>query len=155
MRSFRPLAGAAFFLAACASPPAETPPETEAHVFDWIADCWISETGATREVWQIGSNTLVFGFNLVQGEDGETAFFEQLRLEKDAEGWRFAAHPRGIAPTYFEQVEGGASSATFMNTENDYPQRIRYWRDGAGLSAEIALASGERPNAWRFSPCSD
>ena len=41
-------------------------------------------------------------------------------------------------------------SVTFVNTANDYPQRIRYWREGPLLKAEIALEDGSRARTWTY-----
>jgi hypothetical protein len=38
-----------------------------------------------------------------------------------------------------------------MNAQHDYPQRIRYWRDGKYLIAETALADGSKAQRWRYS----
>jgi len=40
----------------------------------------------------------------------------------------------------------------FENRDHDYPQRIRYWREGEVLMAEISLADGSKPMRWRYLP---
>ena len=37
---------------------------------------------------------------------------------------------------------------TFVNPGHDYPQRVRYWREGGALKAEISLIDGS--NAMQF-----
>jgi hypothetical protein len=39
---------------------------------------------------------------------------------------------------------------TFVNAAHDYPQRIRYWRDGRDLMAEVSLADGSKAQRWRY-----
>jgi hypothetical protein len=39
---------------------------------------------------------------------------------------------------------------TFVNAVHDYPQRIRYWREGEEMFAEISLADGSKPVRWRY-----
>ena len=40
----------------------------------------------------------------------------------------------------------------FTNPAHDYPQRIRYWREGDKLIAEIALIDGKRAVSWTYEP---
>ena len=41
---------------------------------------------------------------------------------------------------------------TFVNAGHDYPQRIRYWRDGKNLMAETSLADGTKAQRWTYAP---
>jgi hypothetical protein len=42
------------------------------------------------------------------------------------------------------------AGVTFFNVAHDYPQRIRYWREGDVLNAEIALKDGSKPMRWVY-----
>jgi len=60
--------------------------------------------------------------------------------------------PNGGAPVEFAMVKQDDSSIEFANPTHDFPQRIRYWREGDTLHAEIALIDGSRAIAWSYSP---
>ena len=62
----------------------------------------------------------------------------------------YEASPGGATPVTFTETARGARQVTFANPGHDYPQRIRYWRDGPELVAEISLADGGRPMRWRY-----
>jgi hypothetical protein len=50
-----------------------------------------------------------------------------------------------------------AQSAAFHNPGHDFPQIVRYWREGAGLHAEISGPDGqggEMKIAFEFARCS-
>ena len=38
----------------------------------------------------------------------------------------------------------------FANPQHDYPQRIRYWRDGMDLNAEISTMDGSQAVRWHY-----
>ena len=46
----------------------------------------------------------------------------------------------------------GTRMIEFANPGHDYPQRIRYWREGDTLNAEISLMDGSRASRWSYSP---
>ena len=43
-----------------------------------------------------------------------------------------------------------ARSVEFINTEHDYPQRIRYELRNGRLMAEISLANGSKARRWTY-----
>lgn len=122
---------------------------------DWMAGCWEQQTAKawTEECWttpkggvMLGSGRTIVGGRL---QDWETM---QIMLpdQKTGAGMVFWASPRGGARTAFAWSPGGAEGLTFLNTAHDYPQRIRYWRDGKLLNAEISMADGSRPMRWTY-----
>ena len=66
-------------------------------------------------------------------------------------GLTFWATPSDGSRTRFDWVPSRDPGLTFVNTTHDYPQRIRYWREGEFLMAEIALADGSKAKRWRYS----
>lgn len=64
----------------------------------------------------------------------------------------FSASPGGKGRTTFDWLRGERPGVTFVNLSNDYPQRIRYWREGSDLLAEISLADGSKARRWRYRP---
>ena len=63
--------------------------------------------------------------------------------------------PGGQNRTPFNWVASDEQSVTFVNESHDYPQRIRYWRDGKELVAEIALKDGSKAVSWRYRAAGD
>ncbi|MBX3593184.1 DUF6265 family protein [Sphingomonas sp.] len=82
--------------------------------------------------------------------DGGARHTESLRIELVAETAVLYATPRGGPTTLFRQATREARGISFANPAHDYPQRIRYWRRGAELVAEIAMADGSRPRRWVY-----
>ena len=126
--------------------PVPQPPE-----LGWMEGCWITEDGSYREVWQRGGEDLLFGYATLR-HDGEVVFFEQTRIETDTPA--FYAYPAGVGPSPFPMISMSESEAVFLNATHDYPQRIRYAREGTALVATISLADGSRASNWAFQPCS-
>ena len=118
----------------------------------WMAGDWV-EAGAgglTEESWLSPRGGLMLGRNRA-GMDGGRLSFEFTRIADGPDGRPvFHAQPGGAPPSAFPAVEVRAQSVTFENRAHDYPQRIRYWRDGDLLMAEISLADGTRPVRWQF-----
>ena len=79
-------------------------------------------------------------------------FFEQMRIDP-GETPTFNAYPRGDGPSPFQATELSEGAVTFANAEHDYPQKIRYWRDGDKLRATISLFDGNQANAFAFDAC--
>ena len=142
------LAAMLFAVAACAAPYKQAP-QSE---LGWLDGCWQTRSGATQEVWSVSAPTLLFGYNTAQ-KDGEVSFFEQLRIEKSAQGWVYYAYPRGQGPTIFREKARAAGRIDFINPDHDYPQLIRYSRQGTVLTATIADASGSNARDWTYIPC--
>jgi hypothetical protein len=72
--------------------------------------------------------------------------------DRDGPAVRLAyfAAPGGGPWKRFAWSRNEGPGVTFDNVANDYPQLIRYWRDGDVLNAEIALAGGSRKRRWRY-----
>jgi hypothetical protein len=65
----------------------------------------------------------------------------------------FYGAPKGENRTGFVWVRDSKEAGiTFVNAGHDYPQRIRYWRDGRDLMAEVSLVDGSKAQRWRYAP---
>ena len=60
------------------------------------------------------------------------------------------ASPDGGARVSFTEVTREATEIVFANAGHDYPQRIRYWREGEMLNAEISLIDGSKAIRWQY-----
>lgn len=139
------LAIAALLLAPFAGAAQETP-------FDWLAGEWRQERGDawTTEHWQRAADGTMAG----QGNSGRghaVGESETMTIALDGFVAVFTARPTGAqAPTQFRETARGVQDVTFENPGHDYPQRIRYWREGDELLAEISLKDGSRAMRWRY-----
>lgn len=83
------------------------------------------------------------------GQGERLTSWESTRIGYDENGtMAFWAMPNGAAPTKFMAVSIEINAISFANPAHDYPQKVRYWRDGALLRAEISLIDGS--NAVQF-----
>lgn len=127
----------------------------------WMAGCWESRTGdrSTVECWSMPSD----GGTVMQGEsvsragekivERETMQIVHEQTDDPALPWMtFRAAPNGGKPTVFAWMHSSAPGLTFVNDDHDYPQRIRYWREGSLLIAEISASDGSKARRWRYSP---
>jgi hypothetical protein len=126
---------------------------------DWMAGCWErkAEDQWTEECWtapragiMLGSSRSGAGDVLL---DWET--MQIVREETDdpaVHRLTFWGSPRGESRTMFTWRPSDEPGLAFYNLSHDYPQLIRYWREGENLIAEISQADGSKPRRWRYSP---
>ncbi|MDF7777561.1 DUF6265 family protein [Sphingomonas sp. AOB5] len=117
----------------------------------WLAGSWCTADGAqgrTCERWGPAAGGMMIGTSQTV-KNGRTVSFEFLRIALDGETPVYIAQPGGKAPVAFRGV-AGEKGVTFLNPEHDYPQRIRYWREGDALMAEIATKDGGNAMSWRY-----
>jgi Domain of unknown function (DUF6265) len=116
----------------------------------WLAGSWEMKAGERwgDEHWTSPRGGTMFGTARI-GRGEQLIEWETTRIAPDEQGrLAFWASPKGVPATKFVASEQTATSVSFVNTGHDYPQRVRYWREGRVLRAEIALADGTR--AIRF-----
>ena len=135
-------------LGACVS---QSNADTETTDLSWLTGCWESSDGSAREVWSSPEDGLLFGYAVTRAE-GKLVFFEQMRIDP-APVPTFSAYPAGRGPSAFPAVDIAPSDITFANPAHDYPQKIRYYRDGPRLKAVISLIDGSRPGTFEYGPC--
>jgi hypothetical protein len=132
-----------------ASPSARA--ETNAQLPAWLAGCWRHAEGErwTEECWTAPHGGQMVGSGHAGvGEAVES--FEFMRIELVEHGVVFLAAPGGKDWTLFPSAPDAEGGVTFLNTRHDYPQRIRYWREGDRLNAEISLGDGSRAERWSY-----
>lgn len=140
------LAGLSLLLVAAGSPAA-----TIADL-GWMAGDWARERdgGWTEERWTPPRGGVMLGVSR-SGRGEDLREFEFLRLQAEADGaLSYIAQPGGAPPVAFRLVQIDAGSATFENAAHDYPQRIRYVRDGNTLTATISAIDGSQVRSWSF-----
>ena len=118
----------------------------------WMSGRWQEENGGrwTEEVWLAPRGGMMAGLSR-SGRGDRVGEYEYLRLEAGADGVPvYWASPGGQAAVGFRLVASDGRSASFENRAHDYPQLIRYRRDGARLVATISAADGSRPMSWTY-----
>jgi hypothetical protein len=124
----------------------------------WMAGCWEQRTGTkwTEECWTGPRAGMMMGSG--RSGDGEQIsdweVMQIVRVDTDdpaIASMTFYGAPSGQNRTPFTLVQSKDPGVTFINAAHDYPQRIRYWRDGEALVAEVALEDGSKARQWRYS----
>lgn len=120
---------------------------------NWLAGCWVTADKSSQEVWVVDSDKSLIGFGVALGA-GEVVFFEVLSIKQNDDGvWTYTAHPSGQASASFIAVDARENSVVFTNPKHDYPQEIRYRRDGSKLSATVSLLGGDKSNSFEKIAC--
>lgn len=119
----------------------------------WMTGAWIETKGEnwSEEYWTPPRGGLMIGAGR-SGNGKELLGWEATRIVIGKNGEiAFIAMPEGGVPVRFTMENSGAASISFTNPEHDYPQRVRYWREGDALLAEISLMNGSKAKRWRYS----
>jgi len=130
---------------------------------DWMAGCWEhrSQDRWTEECWTVPRGGIMLGSGR-SGTGGVLDSWEVMQIElvetddPVIDPLTFYGAPKGQNRTAFSWDRSSkAPGITFVNAGHDYPQRIRYWRDGKDLMAEVSLAGGSKAQRWRYAPKGD
>ena len=125
---------------------------------EWIVGCWETQSGTrkTVECWSPPNGPVMSGESVttLSGKVVEREAMQIVHGETDDPAvarMSFWAIPSGQARTRFDWERTSETGLTFVNRAHDYPQRIRYWREGKLLMAEISAADGTKARRWRYS----
>lgn len=124
----------------------------QARLPDWMTGCWEMREGDrwAEECWTVPRGGMMIGSGRA-GSGDTVRSFEHMRIERGEDGkLRFLASPGGQGWTAFAVADDPGQGVTFVNPGNDFPQRVRYWREGDLLEAEISLEGGENAMRWTF-----
>ena len=119
---------------------------------EWMTGKWCTAPAAKQncEDWSPVTGGAAMGVSTTV-KDGKTVNTEAMMIVTLSGKLTYVAKPSDAAePTRFPLVSRRETELVFENREHDYPQRIRYWRDGEALMAEISLADGSKPMRWRY-----
>lgn len=136
----------------CASPAFAEDVKDEASLPHWMAGAWDSSDGENwaDEYWTPARGGMMIGAARM-GKGDALIIWESTRIMRGADGTlSFFAQPRGVPASEFPMVASSPTMIEFANPAHDYPQRIRYWRDGALLKARISLMDGTQAYEYRF-----
>lgn len=123
----------------------------------WMAGSWVEETPDeadgvrwAEEYWTVPRGGVMLGASR-SGRGAQLREFEFLRLTLGSDGTiAYLAQPGGGPPVAFPLAQHDAMSATFENPAHDYPQRIRYVRDGDVMTATISKIDGSKARSWVY-----
>ncbi|NWK95663.1 hypothetical protein DM806_08250 [Sphingobium lactosutens] len=121
---------------------------------DWLTGEWTQENGDrwSEEVWTLPRGGTMIGVGRT-GRGESLRSWEVMRIVRAADGsLSFHGAPEGGPATIFPVVEQGVRDITFANAGHDYPQRIRYWREGRLLMAETSKMDGSSAQNWTYAP---
>ena len=118
---------------------------------EWMAGCWVETRGEKwfEECWTAPRGGMLMG----SGRSGERellASWESMQIVLEPDSLAFYGAPRGEGRTRFELQRGGGEGLTFINAAHDFPQRVRYWREGERLLAEVSLLDGSEGMRWSY-----
>lgn len=120
----------------------------------WMAGRWCTQgrdaAVRTCELWRVSPAGTMTGVSRARRK-GVTRVDERMAIRRAGAALVFHAEPRGQSPADFAAVrDARPRSVSFINPVHDYPQRVRYWRDGPLLKAEIAQRDGSRAVRWKY-----
>lgn len=118
----------------------------------WMAGQWeLAQEGRwTEESWSAPRGGVMLGHSR-SGRGDALREFEFLRLQAGEDGVPvYLAQPGGRPAVPFRLTARDGTSATFENPQHDFPQRIRYVRDGETLTATISRIDGGNAMNWTF-----
>lgn len=116
----------------------------EAENFDWLLGEWVrldEEDGKrTFENWQKNSETEYSGIGFTM-QSGDTIKQEKIRLIKANGKWNLTVRtPDETKATIFKMIDHTESEFTCENKEIDFPNKIRYWKNGNKINASVSNA---------------
>lgn len=109
--------------------------------FDWLLGKWTRVNdkpgNATFENWSKKSSLEYIGLGCTLAEK-DTVFKEHMRLYKNKSQWVFEVVGVNPKPTNFLVTNISTDSFVCENPENDFPKKIKYFKQGKSLIAHIS-----------------
>ena len=124
----------------------------------WMAGCWIEERGESwfEECWTAPRGRMMIGSGRT-GKGDALRSWETMQIVLDAKSpdgsvapIAFFGAPEGQGRTMFALEARTPNGLSFVNAAHDYPQRVRYWREGDRLMAEVSLLDGSKAMRWSY-----
>lgn len=133
---------AALFFCGCAgnkTTPATPPLDASLDKLSFMLGSYSHEKSGvtTSETWIAPGGKVMLGLGSTV-KNGQTIFFEYLRVESRDDGIYYIPQPKGAPPTLFKASEILDGKVTFENPQHDFPSRISYERlDTKTIKARI------------------
>jgi hypothetical protein len=120
----------------------------------WLAGTWATEDGAnwSDELWTDPRGGMMLGVAR-SGFGPELRSWEVARIVTRHDGTlAYVVQESGKPAVEFPLVLISEEAIEFANPAHDYPQRIRYSRQGKLLIAEISRLDGSDAMRWNYRP---
>jgi len=127
----------------------------EAPLPHWLAGTWIMQDGSAwaEELWTDGKGAMMLGIGRTGfGPDIENWEVARIERRKGSGAVVMTVQPKGGKPVEFPMTVTSDDAVEFANPANSFPQRIRYWRQGQLLMAEISALDGSNAMRWNYRP---
>jgi Domain of unknown function (DUF6265) len=131
---------------------AQAAPAPRVSDLSWMSGRWLTEENGrwTEEIWSGPRGGTLMGFSW-SGEGTNISAYEYIRVQPgEDDEIVYLAQPNGGAGVGFYLVRAEGTSATFENPTHDFPQRIRYVRDGDTMVATISAMDGSNAISWTY-----
>lgn len=117
--------------------------------FDWLLGEWKrlneEEGKETFENWNKISNTEYSGIGFTM-QNGDTIKQEKIQLIKTNRKWNLTVKaPEDSESITFNGVSYNENEFTCENHEIDFPNKIKYWKNGDRINASVSNAEMEIP----------
>jgi hypothetical protein len=121
---------------------------TDIKEFDWLSGSWEMKTttGILLEVWTIESDSSMQGRSFKVKTSGDTVVLESIQLVCHNGACAYVPIARGQnngMPVRFAIEETGQFSFMASNPSHDFPQKIKYRREGSALYASVSADKKE------------
>ncbi|MCW5518780.1 hypothetical protein J1N09_02950 [Aureitalea sp. L0-47] len=115
---------------------------TETENFDWLLGKWKrlnEEAGKeTFENWEKINENEYSGIGFTM-QNGDTIKQENIRLIKSNEKWNLIVKvPEETESTAFTGISHNKNEFTCQNNEIDFPNKIKYWKNGDKINATVS-----------------
>lgn len=122
--------------------------------FSWLTGEWCTEPdrgSRTCETWMPMDKGVMHGIGTTRAGTFVKSN-EAMTIIVNETGTVFHAEPAGQKPADFpmRKFDPAMRSIVFEDAAHDFPQRVRYWREGEALMAEISLLDGSKAMRWTF-----
>lgn len=120
----------------------------------WMTGAWLHAEGEewADEYWTPPRGDMMIGASR-SGKGDRLLFWEHMRIVREDDGniafWAVAGDQKAVR---FALASATENAVVFENAAHDYPQRIRYWREGKALKAEISAIDGSRAKTFGWEP---
>ena len=119
----------------------------KAENFDWLLGKWKrlneDEGKETFENWNKISETEYSGIGFTM-QNGDTIKQENIRLFKSNEKWNLTVKvPEESESITFNGIGHNVTEFTCENNEIDFPNKIKYWKNGQKINASVSNSEME------------
>ena len=119
----------------------------------WLSGAWAerkADGSWTEEYWTPPRGELMLGAGMT-GRGTTVRHFEHMRIYKGADGAiAFVGMPNGDKGVRFPLARMTVDEVVFENPAHDFPQRVRYRREGPTIVATVSLLDGSREVRWVY-----